>query len=178
VKIIDFGIATHRGANRVTWGQLSNPVGTPDYMAPEQVLGERGGPETDVYSLGIMFYEMLTGYPPFVAPQPLVAMFQHLTADPAPLNEVRKEVPENIAAIVAKAIRRRKKERFADAGQLLDALQNPDSVDVSILHEPDPPLNAPMMQQSMLKNPLLWLAVVAVAAAALTILAIVLFAKH
>jgi eukaryotic-like serine/threonine-protein kinase len=178
VKIIDFGIAVHRGANRVTWGSMSKPMGTPDYMAPEQVLGERGGAETDVYALGIMFYEMLTGYPPFVAPQPLVAMFQHLTHDPAPLNEVRKEVPEHIAAIVAKAIRRRKKERWADATQLLAALKNPDSVDVSILHEPDPPLNSPTVQQSIMKNPLLWLGMVAVVASVLTILLVVMFARH
>ena len=178
VKIIDFGIAVHRGANRVTWGAMSSPMGTPDYMAPEQVLGDRGGAEPDVYALGIMFYEMLTGYPPFVAPQPMVAMFQHLTHDPAPLNEVRKEVSEHIAAIIAKAIRRRKKERFADASQLLAALKNPEAVDVSILHEPDPPLNAPLMQQSIVKNPLLWLAIVAVLAALLTILMIVIFARH
>ncbi len=174
VKIIDFGIAIHSKANRVTWGKLSNPMGTPDYMAPEQVLGERGGPETDVYALGIMFYEMLAGYPPFVAPQPLVAMFQHLTADPAPLNEVREEVPLPVAAIVAKAIRRRKRERFANAGELLDALQNPETVDVSILQQPDPPMNSQAVQQSFLKNPLLWIAIAGVLAAVLTILAILL----
>ncbi len=175
VKIIDFGIAIHGRANRVTWGKLSNPMGTPDYMAPEQVLGERGGPQTDVYALGIMFYEMLAGYPPFVAPQPLVAMFQHLTADAAPLNEVRAEVPQPIAAIVARAIRRRKRERYANAGELLDALQNLASVDLSILHEQDPPLHAQAVQQNFLKNPLLWIAVAGVLAALVTIAAILLF---
>jgi len=178
VKIIDFGIALSRKANRVTWGQMSNPMGTPDYMAPEQVIGERGGPETDVYALGIMFYEMLAGYTPFVADNPMATLYQHLTHDVASLNEVREDVPEWLAAIVAKSIRRRKEERFHDAQALLEALENPESVDVSILTQPDPPLSAPIgVKTSIWAHPWILFVIAALTAAVVVLVAILFLSR-
>ena len=65
VHIIDFGIALLEGARRVTWRNLSDVLGTPDYISPEQIQGKRGDARSDLYSFGIMFYEMMTGAVPF-----------------------------------------------------------------------------------------------------------------
>ena len=170
VTIIDFGIALLEGAPRVTWRGFSGLVGTPEYMAPEQIRGERGGPETDVYALGLILYELLSGRPPFRSANPLSTMYQHLNMDAEPLHIVRPEVPAPIAAIVAKAMRRRKQERFANAGALVEALRRPDTVDVGVLTRPDPPLSAPA-GEGLLRNPLIILALVALGTAALVLTA-------
>ncbi len=65
IKIIDFGVALLEGARRVTWRGLSGTVGTPDYMSPEQLRGERGTVSSDIYSVGAMLYELLTGHVPY-----------------------------------------------------------------------------------------------------------------
>ena len=68
---MDFGIALDESARRLTWSGLSSTIGTPDYMAPEQVSGRRGDARTDIYALGTMLYEMLTGNLPFTRDQRL-----------------------------------------------------------------------------------------------------------
>ena len=65
LKIMDFGIALDEDARRLTWSGLSSTIGTPDYMAPEQISGRRGDARTDIYALGTMLYEMLTGHLPY-----------------------------------------------------------------------------------------------------------------
>ena len=65
VKLIDFGIAAHVGSRRITFGRLSETMGTPDYISPEQINGKRGDARSDLYALGVMLYEMLTGKVPF-----------------------------------------------------------------------------------------------------------------
>src|SRR4029077_145458 len=67
VKLLDFGISMDESARRLTWFGLTPPIGTPDYMAPEQVRGRRGDARTDIYALGTMLYEMVTGEAPYVA---------------------------------------------------------------------------------------------------------------
>src|SRR5579884_598688 len=68
VKIMDFGIALDESARRITWAGLSTTIGTPDYMAPEQIGGRRGDARSDIYALGTLVYEMLTGNLPFAGP--------------------------------------------------------------------------------------------------------------
>ncbi len=170
VKIIDFGIALLDGAPRVTWRGFSGLVGTSEYMAPEQIRGERGGPQTDVYAMGVIMYEMLAGRPPYRSPNPLSTMYQHLNMSPEPLRDIRDDVPPALAAIIARAMRRRKEERFATAAELGEALRHPETVDLSILERPDRPLGTPL-RDTLMKDPLVLLAVVAVLTAALVLLA-------
>ncbi len=173
VKIVDFGIALLDGAPRVTWRGFSGLVGTPEYMAPEQIKGERGGPQTDVYAMGLILYEMLAGRPPYRSTNPLSTMYQHLNMTAEPLRNYRDDVPAPVAAIVARAMRRRKEQRFATAAELHEALRHLNTVDVAVLGLPDPPLGVPL-RESLVRHPLVVLAAVAVVTAALVILAEIL----
>ena len=74
IKLIDFGIAMKEEARRLTFVNVSSLLGTPDYISPEQVKGARGDQRSDIYAVGIMLYEMLTGRVPFVGPNPLAVM--------------------------------------------------------------------------------------------------------
>ncbi len=176
VKIIDFGIALLEGAPRVTWRGFSGLVGTPEYMAPEQIRGERGGPETDVYALGLILYELLAGHPPYRSPNPLSTMYQHLNMKAQSLNELREDVPTAIAAIVARAMRRRKEERYANAGEFYGVLCHPETVDQTILKRPDPPLSPPV-RESLLRHPLMLGVLVALATAVLVVAAEILLRR-
>ncbi len=173
VKIIDFGIALLEGAPRVTWRGFSGLVGTPEYMAPEQIRGERGGPETDVYALGLILYELLAGRPPYRSSNPLSTMYQHLNMNAEPLSRLRDDVPPAIEAIVARAIRRRKEERYANAEEFYAALRHPEQVDQTILKWPDPPLSAPI-REGLLRHPLVTVGLAALATAALVVAAEIL----
>ena len=80
IKLIDFGIAMKEDARRITYASPSPMLGTPDYISPEQVKGQRGDQRSDIYALGAMLYEMLTGQPPFTGPNPLAVMNERLLA--------------------------------------------------------------------------------------------------
>ncbi len=88
IKLIDFGIAGKAGARRLTFAKLSQVMGTPDYISPEQVKGKRGDGRSDIYALGVMLYEMLTGKTPFQGPNPFAIMNDRLMNNPIPPREV------------------------------------------------------------------------------------------
>src|ERR1700722_757197 len=92
VKLIDFGIAMKENARRLTIVDLNKTLGTPDYISPEQVKGQRGDQRSDIYSLGAMLYEMLTGQPPFTGSNPLAVMNERLLHDPQPARKLRPEI--------------------------------------------------------------------------------------
>lgn len=127
VKLMDFGIALRQGARRVTWRRMSGEIGTPDYMAPEQIQGARGDARTDIYQLGIMMYEMLAGEPPFHGDNPYAVMEQHLRADPPSLFNQR-DVPAPLAYAVHRAIQRDPRRRYTSAAALRDDLVHPDRI--------------------------------------------------
>jgi serine/threonine-protein kinase len=128
---MDFGAALLEGARKITTASLSTALGTPDYMSPEQVQGQRGDPRSDVYSLGIMLYEMLTGHPPFSGDNALAVMAQHVQAHPAPLRSKNKKVPPGLEAVVAKALRKDPGARYQTMKELQHDLEHLDEVDVS-----------------------------------------------
>ena len=96
IKLIDFGIAMKEDARRLTFTDMSSVLGTPDYISPEQVKGQRGDQRSDIYALGAMLYEMLTGQPPFTGPNPLAVMNERLLIDPKPVRELNAEISPEI----------------------------------------------------------------------------------
>ena len=142
LKIIDFGIAFMEGAPRVTWRGFSGLMGTPEYMAPEQIKGERGGAGTDIYAMGCLMYHLLSGTPPFTGDNPLTIMYQHMTNTPKPLTAILPNLHPGIWASIRRALRRRKEERYASAREMAEDLRHPEKVDLKWIDEPDPPMAA------------------------------------
>jgi serine/threonine protein kinase len=131
LKISDFGTARLDGARRLTWKHLSESLGTPDYMSPEQVQGERGDARSDVYAWGIVMSEMLAGETPFRGDGPLAVMAGHLQGHPKPLRAVRRDVPPALEAVVAHAMRRHPEARYQSAAEILEDLDHLDQLDPS-----------------------------------------------
>jgi serine/threonine-protein kinase len=128
IKLLDFGIAMDEAARRLTWFGLSPPIGTPDYMAPEQVRGKRGDVRTDVYSLGVMLFEMVTGELPYTAGNIHAMMRAKLNEDPRQASEVKPDIDPQIAEIIMRAIERSPRERYATAAEMLADLEDPSRV--------------------------------------------------
>jgi len=131
--ILDFGLALTKGAHRVTYANLSSAAGTPDYMAPEQIEGHRGDQRTDIYALGIMLFELLTGGPPYSGDNNLAVMAQHLKGGIPRLDRIQAGVSPQLAAFVARCLQREPESRFSDMHALLDGLDHLESMDISIL---------------------------------------------
>jgi serine/threonine-protein kinase len=141
LKILDFGIALMEGAPRVTWRGFSGLMGTPEYMAPEQIKGERGAAKSDIYAVGCLIYHLLSGSPPFTGDNPLTVMYQHMTKTLEPLTSIKGLHP-GVWAAIRRALRRRKEERYDSAEQMANDLRFPENADLKWADEPDPPLAA------------------------------------
>jgi serine/threonine-protein kinase len=128
VKILDFGIALAEASRRLTWGALSNALGTPDYMAPEQIRGRRGDARTDIYALGMLLYEMLTGKLPFDRPDARSLLRAKASEEPRPPSWYVKDFDPGLEAIILKAIERDPRNRYDSAAQLLADLKDPSAV--------------------------------------------------
>jgi serine/threonine protein kinase len=128
VKLVDFGIAMDEAARRLTWAGLSATIGTPDYMAPEQVRGRRGDVRTDVYALGTMLYEMITGELPHTGANAHAVMRAKMDEDPRPPHEVLPDIDSHIEEIILRAIERSPRERYASAAEMLADLEDPSKV--------------------------------------------------
>ncbi|MGD0949503.1 MAG: serine/threonine-protein kinase [Candidatus Binatia bacterium] len=128
VKLMDFGIALDTTMRKMTWAGLSTTMGTPDYMAPEQVKGLRGDERTDIYSLGAILYEMLTGEVPFPGDNVYAAMRAKMRDDPTPPRRLRPEISPALEEVVLHALERDPRDRFDSALGLRDVLIHPESV--------------------------------------------------
>jgi serine/threonine protein kinase len=115
---MDFGIAKSENARRLTFGGFSGTMGTPDYIAPEQVQGKRGDSRTDIYALGAMLYEMTTGFTPYDGDNPFVVMNARLTGDPEAPRQRNPQLSPAIEEIILHAIERNPSKRFSSAGSM------------------------------------------------------------
>jgi serine/threonine-protein kinase len=121
-KVTDFGIAKMLAVPQLT--ATAAIIGTPHYLAPEQATGDTVTPATDVYSLGVVLYELLAGRRPFEGESFIRVAMQHLNAPPPPLAELNPAVPSSLAAIVARALAKDPAARFADGAAFAAALSD------------------------------------------------------
>jgi len=130
IKIIDFGIALKEDARRITHTSLTPALGTPDYISPEQVKGQRGDQSSDIYALGAMLYEMLTGQPPFTGANPLVVLNERVLIDPAPARELNPAISAELQEILFRALERDPRHRYATAAEMAWELEHQELVGV------------------------------------------------
>src|SRR5262249_54684263 len=123
-KVTDFGLARRLEVGS-SLTQTGSPVGTPSYMAPEQARGRASevGPATDLYALGAVFYELLTGRPPFRAESSAETLYQVVTQDPVPPSRLNARVPRDLETICLKCLEKEPARRYATAADLADDLR-------------------------------------------------------
>lgn len=131
IKLIDFGIAGVAGARRLTFAKLSQVMGTPEYISPEQVRAKRGDARSDIYAVGIMLYEMVTGKTPFQGENPFAIMNDRLLNNPIPPREIEPSISPELQEIIYRAIERDPKNRYATAREFARDLEHPDQVGIA-----------------------------------------------
>ncbi len=131
IKLIDFGIAANVGSRRLTFTKFSQTIGTPDYISPEQVKGKRGDARSDLYAVGVMLYEMLTGKVPFSGPNAFVIMNDRLLNNPIPPREIDPEILPQLQEIIYRAMERNPSKRYPNAHQFIWDLEHLDQVGVA-----------------------------------------------
>jgi eukaryotic-like serine/threonine-protein kinase len=124
VKLIDFGIASDNTARRLTYANFTATLGTPNYISPEQVKGKRGDGRSDVYSMGVILYEMLTGKLPFTGLSPIAAMNDRLLNHPIPPTVADPTISPQLQEVIYRALERDPKSRYPNAHEFLHDLEH------------------------------------------------------
>jgi serine/threonine-protein kinase len=130
VKLIDFGIAGDAAARRLTYANFTATLGTADYISPEQVKGKRGDGRSDIYSMGVILYEMLTGKLPFSGSSPMEVMNDRLLNHPVPPTVAEPSIQPQLQEILYRALERDPQNRYARAREFAHDLQHMDEVGV------------------------------------------------
>jgi serine/threonine-protein kinase len=131
LRIMDFGIAKAAGLRRLTFTGFTAAMGTPDYMAPEQVKGKRGDERTDLYSLGAMLYEMVTGQAPFEGTTPYLIMNARLVGDPLAPRKINAAISPQVEEIILHAMAPEPRDRYRSAEEMKADLDAPEKVQVT-----------------------------------------------
>jgi serine/threonine-protein kinase len=131
LRIMDFGIARAEFRSVTLGGFGASPLGTPDYMAPEQVKNHRVDARTDIYSLGAMLYEMTTGSVPFKGDNIYTIMNARLVGDPVAPRSINPDIPPAVEEIILHALERNPDDRYQSAAEMKAELDCPDAVKLS-----------------------------------------------
>jgi serine/threonine-protein kinase len=131
LRIMDFGIAKVAASRRMTFGGFSPTMGTPDYMAPEQVKGQRGDERTDIYSVGAILYEMLTGRVPFEGQNAYMIMNARLLGDPVAPRTHNPSIRPQVEEVVLHAMARDPSHRYPSVAEMKAEVDAPDLVTVT-----------------------------------------------
>ncbi len=122
LKIVDFGVAAAAASGDTQLTKTGYVIGSPKYMAPEQILGKKVDEKADIYSVGVIMYEMVTGIPPYSRGDHMSVMYQHVQGKAKQCQEVNPEIPDAYAEVIAKAMSVDKSLRFSTMNELIDAL--------------------------------------------------------
>jgi HEAT repeat protein/tRNA A-37 threonylcarbamoyl transferase component Bud32 len=125
LKIVDFGVAAAASTGDTQLTKTGYVIGSPKYMAPEQILGKKVDLRADIYSLGVIIYEMLTGTPPYTKGDHMSVMYQHVQGKAKLCEELNPNIPPGLAAVVAKAMAVDKVKRYSSMDEFREALAQP-----------------------------------------------------
>lgn len=128
IVLLDFGLSCHADYPDLLAEELRKAVGSPAWISPEQVVGVRGDPRSDVFAIGVILYEMATGELPFGAPQTAGGMRQRLWMDPRPPRAHRSDLPEWLQEIILRCLEPQADQRYPSAAHLAFDLRNADQV--------------------------------------------------
>jgi len=135
IRLIDFGLAHAAETGRFTLSGAPPAIGSSDYLAPEQIKRKRGRKSADIYGIGAMLYEMLTGQPPFPGDDPLAVASTRLLGDPPAPGSLNPGISRQAEDIVLRALRRDPSERYSSAAAMKADLDHPERVAVSGLRD-------------------------------------------
>jgi serine/threonine-protein kinase len=122
LKIVDFGVAAAASSGDTQLTKTGYVIGSPKYMAPEQILGKKVDETADVYSIGVIMYEMTTGIPPYSRGDHMSVMYQHVQGKAKQCQEINPEIPDSYAGVIAKAMSVDKSKRYQSMDELTEAL--------------------------------------------------------
>ena len=131
LRLFDFGIARVEPARRLTFVGLTPTLGTPDYISPEQVRGKRGDHRSDIYSLGAILYEMVTGSTPFEGESPYIVMNARVSGDPEAPRKINLELNPALEEVILHAMDRDPRGRYQSAADMKRELENLDKVEIT-----------------------------------------------
>ena len=122
LKIVDFGVAAAASSGDTQLTKTGYVIGSPKYMAPEQILGKKVDETADVYSVGVIMYEMATGVPPYSRGDHMSVMYQHVQGKAKHCQEINAKIPDELAEVIGKAMSVDKTKRYQSMEELTDAL--------------------------------------------------------
>ena len=159
VKILDFGLAKLRGLPRIT--KTGSTLGTAPYMSPEQARGEAVDHRTDIWSLGVLLYEMITGQLPFRGDYEQAITYQIINATPEPMTGIRTGVPVELDRIVGKCLEKETGERYQTAADLIADLRHLERISGHVVHQPSatPPKSGSLLKRLAIVTGILVVAV-------------------
>jgi serine/threonine protein kinase len=129
--LLDFGLSCHAHYPDLLAEQLRKAVGSPAWIAPEQVVGVRGDPRSDIFAIGVMLYQLCTGELPFGAPQTQGGLRQRLWVDPVPPRKLKPELPEWLQEVVLRCLEPEAAKRYPSAAHLAFDLSHPDQIAIT-----------------------------------------------